>query len=201
MDDDAAVDETVVLSRRARRARAAARGDMPGDEAAGPTDADDAVDERTVVIDRTGLDERTVVMRRTGLDERTVVMRRTAVDESTVVIDRTRRTDAGSDGETTDADAGAAPDVDPATLDTVKAPPRRDVPERAPAIYKPRPAPLVPSRPPAVGGAAATRDTDTVTASVVRRGRRAGLIAIVSVGAACVISVAGLATLGLMILG
>lgn len=193
MDEEGAFEETVMLTRRARRARAA---QAPAGE---PAAADEAIDEHTVVIDRaaakerTAADEHTVVMRRPPVDEQTVVMRRPVVDERTVVVDRGRRTDAEA----------TAPDLDPSIADTVKAPPpRRETAEPAPAIYKPRPAPLVPSRPPAVAdGVTATRDTSAVTASVLRRSRRAGMLAVVSVGAACVVSVAGLVTLGFVLLG
>lgn len=142
MDGDDAFEETVMLTRRARRARAAQA------PVAGTAAENGAVDERTVVMQR-------------------------------------------------------RVDLDPATADTVAAPPpRRDAEEPAQAIYRPRPAPLVPSRPPvAAGGVAATRDTAAVTASVLRRSRKAGVLAVVAVGTACVVSIAGLVTLGFVLLG
>lgn len=193
-EDDEAVDETVMLTRRARRQA----GQAPAD----PPSAEDAVDDSTVVIDRSGLDEQTVVIPRPASDEHTVVVPRPASDEDTVVVPR-----PASDEHTLvvdrsrPADAGT-PDLDPSLMDTIAAPPRREVVDPAPAIYKPRPAPRIPSRPPAVtGGEPATRDTAAVTASVVRRSRRAGALAVICVAGACIVSVAGLVTLGVLLLG
>ena len=152
------------------------------------SDADE-LDERTVVIDRGGADERTVVIDRGGADERTVVIDRSGADASiadTIVV---RSRDAAAEAESSIAD-------------TVVAPPRRSGSEATPAIYKPRPAPIVPSRPPTVtAGAAPTRDTAVVKTSVVRRDRRAGVVVVASVAVACLISVVGLVTLGVALLG
>lgn len=165
------------LTRRARRGRdvdarpdaPAARLDAP--DAGASALSDDDADERTVVVDR-----------RPGLGAQTLR--------------------AGS--EASDLDPAAADTIvvrsrpaptedDPSTADTIAAPPRRRPGDAAPAIYKPRPAPVAPSRPPAVVGAtASTRDTDAVLASVVRRDRRSSAIAVTAVGVACVVSMAGL---------
>lgn len=126
------------------------------------------------------------------------------VDDTVMLTRRARRARI--------ADAGAtvlrSPEVvsrpgEEDLADTVPAPPRRrEEAEAAPAIYKPRPAPLVPSRPPVVvGSEVPTRDPDAVLASVVRRSRRASVRALVAVGAACVVSVAGLVGLGFVLLG
>ncbi|QMU97069.1 hypothetical protein FVO59_07405 [Microbacterium esteraromaticum] len=185
MHDDESAEETVMLTRRARRARTA---DGTGISDAGPPEAD-AVDEKTVVVDRGSFESGSV-------DEKTVVVERPANVERTVVVDRSRPAAAST------AHDGAASDLDPSVADTIAAPPRRGADESAPAIYKPRPAPLVPSRPPVTaGGVAPTRDTASVTTSVLRRSRRTGIFALLSVGAACLVSVAGLATLGIVLLG
>lgn len=176
------------LTRRARRGRdvdarpdaPAARLDAP--DAGASALSDDDADERTVVILRDDADERTVVDRRPSLGAQTLR--------------------AGS--EASDLDPAAADTIvvrsrpaptedDPSTADTIAAPPRRRPGDAAPAIYKPRSAPVAPSRPPAVVGARApTRDTDAVLASVVRRDRRSSAIAVTAVGVACVVSMAGL---------
>lgn len=69
-----------------------------------------------------------------------------------------------------------------------------------PAIYKPRPAPLVPKAPPVVGGGSApTRIDDPALPSVVRQGVRRSRTALLAFVGACAVSVAGLVTLGFVV--
>ncbi|MFS2243128.1 hypothetical protein [Microbacterium sp. OR16] len=161
------------------------------------SDASDASDGSVGSVRHSDADE---------LDERTVVIDRDSADERTVVIDR-----SGAGASTADASIAdtivvrsrdAAAEAESSIADTVVAPPRRSGSEATPAIYKPRPAPIVPSRPPTVtAGAAPTRDTAVVKTSVVRRDRRAGVVVVASVAVACLISVVGLVTLGVALLG
>ncbi|MGW9628062.1 hypothetical protein [Microbacterium sp. NPDC055521] len=184
------------LTRRARRGRDA---DPREAGAAAALSEEDPLDEHTVVIDRGDVHERTVVIDRGDADERTVV------------IDRRAPAHAAPEGSGTDPSTADTvivrsrhphSEADLSTVDTVAAPPRRSPTETTPAIYKPRPAPIVPRRPPAiVGGAAPTRDSGAVRASVVRRDRRTGLIAVTAVVVSCVVSVAGLGGLALALLG
>ena len=202
------------LTRRARRRRDAdAHPDSTEPERAALSE-DDALNDRTVVIDRGDANERTVVIDRGDANERTVVIDRGDANERTVVIDRSRasRSSSHAEPEASDRDPSIADTVivryrdaatgpDPSVADTIAAPPRRSLPEPTPAIYKPRPAPIVPSRPPAItGGAAPTRDTAVVKTSVARRDRRAGVVAVVSVAVACLVSVVGLAALVITLL-
>lgn len=197
MHDDGASAGAEKLTRRERRRRdsaARSRAQAAEDSAAAK---DDALDERTIVIDRGGEDDHTVAIDRGHATERTIVVSRPPVDERTVVVDRTR----SAGGPTSGAEPRAS-DLDPSIADTIVAPPRRGESEAAPAIYKPRPVPIVPSRPPTVApGVAPTRDTAAVRASVVRRDRRTGVFAVVSVAVAGVVSAAGLATLIIALLG
>lgn len=194
-DPDSATDRG--LTRRARRGRDA---DVAADprEAVAALSEEDALDEHTVVINRGDVDERTVVIDRGGAAERTVVIDRRATSHAAPEA-------SGTDVSTADTvvvrsrHPHSEPDV--STADTVAAPPRRSRTEPAPAIYKPRPAPTAPRRPPAVaGGAAPTRDTDAVRASVVRRDRRTGMVAVIAVAVSCVVSVAGLGGLAVGLL-
>lgn len=186
------------LTRRARRGRDTDVAADPREGGAAALSEVDALDERTVVIDRGEVGERTVVIDRGDADERTVVIDRRATSPAAPGA-------SGTDPSTADTvivrsrHPHSEPDL--STADTVAAPPRRSRPEPAPAIYKPRPAPIVPRRPPAVvAGAAPTRDTDAVRASVVRRDRRTGMVAAVAVAVSCVVSVAGLGGLALALL-
>lgn len=185
------------LTRRARRGRDADVDPREAEAPAAPPE-EDAPDERTVVIDRGEADERTVVIERGGADERTVAIDRRATSHAAPAA-------SGTDLSTADTvivrsrHPHSQPDL--STADTVAAPPRRSQTEPAPAIYKPRPAPIVPRRPPAVvGGTAPTRDTDAVRASVVRRDRRTGMVAVAAVAVSCVVSVAGLGGLAVALL-
>ncbi|MFJ6533812.1 hypothetical protein [Microbacterium sp. NPDC091662] len=139
------------------------------------------------------------------LDEATVVVDRSAVpktdaaDESTVVVSRPARrlrrkrvADAGSDPSSSHETTAAR------RVDSFAAP--TDGP--APAIYKPRPAPLVPVAPPVVVGAAApTRVEDPELPSVAKQGQRWSLLTLVAAAGACVVSVAGLVALGFVVFG
>ena len=98
-----------------------------------------------------------------------------------------------------------SPTVEADDLDvTIPAAPARraETPEPLPAIYKPRPAPLQPSRPPAVEGAAApTRVIDEEAASVSRAARRTSVWVLAAVAGACAVSVCGLVTLAFVVFG
>ncbi|WEF21615.1 hypothetical protein [Microbacterium maritypicum] len=139
------------------------------------------------------------------LDEATVLVDRSAepktdaADESTVVVSRPARrlrrkrvADAGSDPSSShETTAGRR-------VDSFAAP--TDGP--APAIYKPRPAPLTPVAPPVVVGAAApTRIEDPGLPSVAKQGQRWSLLTLAAAAGACVVSVAGLVALGFVVFG
>ncbi|CAH0231159.1 hypothetical protein [Microbacterium foliorum] len=191
--------------------------------------ADDAVDDRTIAVPRERAqaveDQAVVVARRrsagdgpapaTGpedLEDHTVVVDRTAdaaaptrepvedaedAEDHTVAVGRALRPPAsdpvthhvGHDADAEDLDA------------TIPAAPARRVEmEPLPAIYKPRPAPLRPSRPPKVeGGVAPTRVVDDEAASVSRAARRTSIRVLAALAAACVVSVCGLVALALVV--
>ena len=122
-----------------------------------------------------------------------------AADESTVVVSRPARrlrrkrvADAGSDPSSSHETTAAR------RVESFAAP--TDGP--APAIYKPRPAPLVPVAPPVVVGAAApTRVEEPDLPSVAKQGQRWSLLTLVAAAGACVVSVAGLVALGFVVFG
>lgn len=222
MTDDE-TEETIILTRRDRR-RAGAEAD------AAPEQPPSAVDEATVVVNRAkagqdvepasstadadasvepvepdASDAAHVPDEPDALDEATVVVDRSAAsttdapEEATVVVSRPARrlrrkridregAEESKPGETADArrvESFAAPTDGP-----------------APAIYKPRPAPLAPVAPPVVVGAAApTRVEAPGLPSVAKQGRRWSLIALTAAAGACVVSVAGLAALGFVVFG
>nr|WP_201468698.1 hypothetical protein [Microbacterium hydrocarbonoxydans] len=211
MTADENVEETVMLTRRDRR-RAVARGvsepsAAPEDAApedAAPEDSDAPEGADAPSADPSPVDEATVVV------DRSANVASEPVDEATVVVARPARrsrrdddADASSDDRAvaeqslpqpsdaeavTDADAGAMAFAAPA--------------EPAPAIYKPRPAPLEPSAPPIVVGAEApTRTDDPERPSVAKQARRWGVLTLVAFGVACVASVAGLIGVGFLALG
>jgi hypothetical protein len=156
-------EETVMLTRRMRRAQPAASN--PVAEAS----AEDEVDESTVIV-----------------------------EERTVVIDRGQKAAAPHED-------GVAEDLydTRVSYDTVRvqSPPAAVV-EETPAIYKPRAAPRVPSSPPPLAGdIEPTRVTDAVTGSVVKASRRRSLFSVAAVAAAGVVSVVGLALLGVAVFG
>ncbi len=182
--------------------------------------------EATVVVGRSrpaasDLDEATIVVDRTRGEtsdddhEVTVVVDRAASfepDESTVVVDRSGGAAVAPSGleetivrprrglrrrRTTVFD-------DPSDLDaTIPRGPvsfERPTDPEPPAIYKPRPAPLVPKAPPAVGGGPApTRIEDPALPSVARQGVRRSRTALLAFVGACAVSVAGLVTLGFVV--
>lgn len=140
-----------------------------------------------------------------ALDEATVVVDRSAApttdapEEATVVVSRParrlrrKRIDRAGAGEPKPDETGDARRVESFAAPT-------DGP--APAIYKPRPAPLTPVAPPVlVGAAAPTRVEDPGLPSVAKQGRRWSLIALTAAAGACVVSVAGLAALGYVVFG
>ncbi len=139
------------------------------------------------------------------LDEATFVVERSAApktdapDEATVVVSRPPRRlrrkrvdDAGTHASEPHETAGTR------RVESFAAP--TDGP--APAIYKPRPAPLTPVAPPVVVGAAApTRVEDPELPSVAKQGQRWSLLTLVAAAGACVVSVAGLVALGFVVFG
>lgn len=214
------VEETVMLTRRDRR-RAGARA-VPEPNEAPPLDRDEepgadpsSDQEATVVVDRspTGTsepaDEATVVVDRSPTvvpepaDDATVVVERgsttgpDAADDATVVVARPARRARRDDDAVRDDAAAEEPVPSDAEVTAFAAPA-----ERAPAIYKPRPAPREPSAPPVVvGGESPTRADDPSRPSVAKQARRWGMLTLVAFGVACVASVAGLVGVGLLALG
>ncbi|MFJ4045618.1 hypothetical protein ACIPV2_07750 [Microbacterium sp. NPDC089987] len=204
-------EETVVLSRRDRR-RAEADAD------AVPESSVSEVDESTVVVDRSATSAEEVP------DEATIVVDRSAdsaedqADESTVVVDRSAGSTADASGEATIVvsrpdrrlrrkRAQTTGSADSTTTE-VSAPSREAEPFApptngpAPAIYKPRPAPLAPVAPPVVVGAAApTRVENPGLPSVARQGRRWSMLTLGAAAGACVVSVTGLIVLGFVVIG
>ena len=150
-------------------------------DAAHVPEAEDALDEATVVVDRSA------ASKTDAPEEATVVVSRPARRLRRKRID-TEDAEESKSGETADArrvESFAAPTDGP-----------------APAIYKPRPAPLAPVAPPVVVGAAApTRVEAPGLPSVAKQGRRWSLIALTAAAGACVVSVAGLAALGFVVFG
>lgn len=198
--------------------------------AADDSEAPDDVDEATVVVDRhpiavgapvdplgepvDPLEEATVVVERSPSrsDSRSDVpdgardgeQEQELPDEPTVLVSRTprrvrrKRSERPEEG---DAVVDPAPVTDPVTDPSAaavsfEAP--TDAPE--PAIYRPRPAPLGPSAPPVVIGAAApTRAVDPELPSVTKQGLRWSVTTLFAFAAACVVSVAGLVALGFVV--
>ncbi|MGH8956428.1 MAG: hypothetical protein ACRDVF_15605 [Microbacterium sp.] len=211
-DDETEVEETVMLTRRdRRRGRPVAE---PGEvaepaervepaevaepaepvepaepaEVAEPAEPADDVDEATVVVDR-----RPAEAEEPGADRED-----DPVDESTMLVSRTprrvRRKRSEQPADSDDSADRAEADV-PASFEAPT-----DAP--APEIYRPRPAPLGPSAPPVVIGAAApTRTVDPDLPSVAKQGLRWSRAALITFAAACVVSVAGLVGLGFFVFG
>lgn len=166
-------DETVILTRRDRRRPGA------GSEAAADQ-TESAADEATVVVDRSGRPEAG------SAEEATVVVSRPAR--------RSRRKGNRSSGGADRVSTAAAEPVAPASFSTFAEP--------TPALYKPRPAPLTPSTPPAVVGAAApSRIADPDQPSVAKQARRWSLLALSAFAGACAVSVAGLVGIGFLVFG
>ena len=214
-DDETEVEETVMLTRRdRRRGRPVAE---PGEvaepaervepaesaevaepaepvepaepaEFAEPAEPADDVDEATVVVDR-----RPAEAEEPGADRED-----DPVDESTMLVSRTprrvRRKRSEQPADSDDSADRAEADV-PASFEAPT-----DAP--APEIYRPRPAPLGPSAPPVVIGAAApTRTVDPDLPSVAKQGLRWSRAALITFAAACVVSAAGLVGLGFFVFG
>lgn len=182
-------EETVIIRRRdRRRARAAADGGLV---------APVGVDEATVVIDRSAggsaeseaADEATILVDRAArLPEETLV------EEITVAASRPkgrllrRKNPPATEGGLAVTPAPEARPGPGSFAAPMSAP--------TPAIYKPRPAPLAPSAPPVVVGAAApTRAAAPQLPSVVKRARRRSMATLLVFAGACVVSVAGLLAL------
>lgn len=219
MTDEGIDEETVIVTRRDRRRAVEQAESVQADAEAQPTSSQ--IDVEAHVEDDVAHpedNEATVVVGRarpaaSDIDEATVVVDRSRagsfeMDESTVVIDRS---------------GGAA--VAPSGLEETIVRPRRGLRRRRstmfddspslettiprsavsferptepepPAIYKPRPAPLVPKAPPAVGGGPApTRVENPALPSVTRQGVRRSRMALLAFVGACAVSVAGLVTL------
>lgn len=192
--------------------------------AADDSEAPGDVDEATVVVDRRPVAV-SVEEPADALDEATVVVDRNSsrpdapsdvpadarngepeqdeelLDEATVLVSRTprrvRRKRSERPDDQGDASGGPAPAIEPgAALNSFEAP--TDAP--APEIYRPRPAPLGPSAPPVVIGAAApTRAVDPELPSVAKQGLRWSMATLLAFAAACVVSVAGLVALGFVV--
>lgn len=229
MTDESIDEETVIVTRRDRRRAVeqaesvqadAVQGDAESQPASSQTDADAHVEddeahqednEATIVVDRTH--------GATSDDDH----------EATVVVDRARPASFEPDESTVVVDRSGGAAVAPSGLEETIVRPRRGLRRRRttvfddpsdldatiprgpvsferptepepPAIYKPRPAPLVPKAPPAVGGGPApTRSEDPTLPSVARQGRRRSRTALLAFVGACAVSVAGLVTLGFVV--
>lgn len=190
----------------------------------------DDLDEATVVVDRRperveeesadDLDEATVVVDRSSSEsdvpadvlaeqqeqeqqreQQREQEQEQLVEEPTVLVSRTPRRVRRTRSERSDRQGEASADPTPGA-ETSAAPISFEAPTDAPApeIYRPRPAPLGPSAPPVVIGAAApTRAVDQELPSVAKQGLRWSMAALVSFAAACVVSVAGLVALGFVV--
>lgn len=219
-DDGAEVEETVMLTRRDRRrsgavaasstaptesetAKAVADGAVDADDSAGAGDADSAdeiagpgdLDEATVVVDRKTSRSDAPADAPEGEQEQELL------DEATVLVSRTPRRVRRKRSERPDEQGDASGDPVPVT-EPGAAPLSFEAPIDAPApeIYRPRPAPLGPSAPPVVIGAAApTRAVDPELPSVAKQGLRWSMATLLAFAAACVVSVAGLVTLGFVV--
>ena len=192
--DDGDDDEATIV----RPVRAGAQGD-----------ADDDLDERTTVVDRTSTapDDGTIVVDRTS----------TAPDDGTIIVDRSSAApDDGTVVVSRDKPAARKPGVPglPSrrsnkrriTLPPVEPGFGREAVEAsgpgAVSTYEPR---LIPDVPQAAAevelGADATRADAPSMPSVVKRSRRMGLIGIVGFALACVLSVVGLVIFAVLLFG
>lgn len=206
-DDESEVEETVMLTRRDRRRSGAASGSPAAptepeavaavaDAAAEPADA---LDEATVVVDRSS--SRSDVLTEVPPDAREGEQEQELADEPTVLVSRTPRRVRRKRSERPDEQDDASADPTRAAEPSA-APVSFEAPTDAPApeIYRPRPAPLGPSAPPVVIGAAApTRAVDPELPSVAKQGLRWSMATLVAFAAACVVSVAGLVALGFVV--
>ena len=205
-------EETVILTRRDRR-----RGGAGPDAAEKQTPSD--ADEATIVVERANtVPDLAPSPTFTAVDEPVEAVEPVEPDESTVVVDRSGASKTDAPDEATVVASRPAPRrlrrkrvdravPDPSEAAEVAASRRVDsfaAPTEgpAPAIYKPRPAPLAPVAPPIVVGAAApTRVEDPGLPSVAKQGRRWSMVTLVAAAGACVVSVAGLVALGFVVFG
>ncbi|MFJ2543422.1 hypothetical protein [Microbacterium sp. NPDC087589] len=220
-DDESEVEETVMLTRRDRRRNGAAAASPPAPaEAETAAVADDSADADADADAGAGADADADAFAGLGdVDESTVVVdRKTSrsgappdalegeqeqqlTDESTVLVSRTPRRVRRKRSERPDERGGASGDPAPVT-EPGAAPLSFEAPSDAPApeIYRPRPAPLGPSAPPVVIGAAApTRAVDPELPSVAKQGLRWSRATLLAFAAACVVSVAGLVAVGFVV--
>ncbi|WP_091229738.1 hypothetical protein [Microbacterium sp. 3J1] len=220
-EDDTNVEETVMLTRRERRrstVKADAVGDAPAEAGVAPAEAPAPADVRAdapadVRLDAPdaeadALDDATVVVARSRpvrsapadgepVDAVAESPEEDVVDDATVVLARSvprpRGDDAAAEERTEDEEEPAEPPED-SLFRAPLAP--------TPAIYRPRPAPLAPTAPPVVIGAAApTRVVDVDRTSVTKQARRWSVYTLLAFAGACAVSVAGLVGLGFVVLG
>jgi len=206
---DADADEATIVVNRAKAAPQAVADAEPAASSDVSDDSDDSADDAS---DGPGVPEAAEVVdapveevEADLLDEATVVVDRSAApktdapDEATVVVSRParrlrrKRVDVAGAEESEQEKTAATRRVESFAAPT-------DGP--APAIYKPRPAPLAPAAPPVVVGAAApTRVEDPGLPSVAKQGQRWSLLTLAAAAGACVVSVAGLVALGFVVFG
>lgn len=189
-------EETIILTRRDRR-----RAGAGTDAAEAQTLADADADAATIVVSRAKTAPEAVSddAPAASSENSPTAAKTDAPDEATVVVSRParrlrrKRVDvAGAEGSEQEKTAATR------RVESFAAP--TDGP--APAIYKPRPAPLAPVAPPVVVGAAApTRVEDPELPSVAKQGQRWSLLTLVAAAGACVVSVAGLVALGFVVFG
>lgn len=187
------------------------------------------IDEATIVVDRTRPTSSTDDHEATVVVDRSRAVAPDDDHEATVVVDRARPVAFEMDESTVVVDRSGGAGVAPSGLEETIVRPRRGLRRRRntvfdapsslddtiprsavsferptepepPAIYKPRPAPLVPKAPPAVGGGPApTRTDDPALPSVTRQGIRRSRATLLAFAGACAVSVAGLVTLGFVV--
>ncbi|WP_314649290.1 hypothetical protein [uncultured Microbacterium sp.] len=191
-DDEFAHEATVVVN-RSRSTTDSAPDESASASPADP-DADGAVDERTIAIDRSQPAESTPAEQSAEASP----------DEATVAVPRRgprllrRRSPAPADTDGTVDDTFPADTVPRSTTSF-----ERPAGLTNPAIYKPRPAPLVPSAPPVQvqGASAPTRTLDPARPSVAKGAVRESRLTLAAFVAACVVSVVGLTGLVFLIIG
>lgn len=178
MSDDE-VEETVILTRRDRRRAGAASDAAPPVAEVASDDADDAIDDATVVVDRSAPPAAEVV------------------DDATVAVARPARRLRRKKGAVADGDGTAPRAAGPRLrVDSFAAPDGAP----APAIYKPRPAPRTPVAPPVIVGAAApTRVVEPGLPSVAKQAQRWSVVTLAATLGAGVVSVVGLVALGFVV--
>ncbi|PKI89932.1 hypothetical protein CW368_12270 [Actinomycetales bacterium SN12] len=186
-------EETVVLSRRDRR-----RAEADVDAVPGPSVSE--ADESTVVVDRSATSAEEVPDEATIVVDRSAASTEDASGEATIVVSRPDRRLRRKRTKTTGSADSTTMEVSAPRRETEPFAPPTNGP--APAIYKPRPAPLAPVAPPVVvGAAAATRVPDPGLPSVAKQGRRWSMFTLAAAAGACVVSVTGLIVLGFVVIG